>query len=97
MDDLIRSVVKQCRNALTPLSKKATANDVCEERRRLDSAQRAVMKELFQRDIDDTVAEMLTEETSCDSAGIAIARGLAGDFDGKWLLHYFIITELKLM
>lgn len=76
-----------CRTALTPLNKEATlvedAKSVCtEERRRLDSAQRALMKELFQRDIDDTVAEILAEETACDNDGVT--RELVKDFDGKW-------------
>ena len=56
-------MVNPARSILTPLNGVAPRRAVVEQVDGLsNSAQRAAMKERFQRDIDDTVAEILAEE-----------------------------------
>ena len=52
-----------------PSIHKESTHSPTEERRRQDRAQRELMKELFQRDIDDTVAEILAEEEEEEGGG----------------------------
>jgi hypothetical protein len=72
---------------LTPLNAAGTNlnhHDIATERW-IDSAERAAMKDVFQRDIDSTVAEILAHETPC-GGGDEVSKEL--QFEGKGTLGH---------
>ena len=66
--------MKPPRNVLTPLNGGVRKSPSQGQAERL-----AAMKERFQRDIDETVAEILAEERARQGSGVAMALGFEGE------------------